>query len=138
MDSFSAAIAAAEPPAPRTPRSTVIAGLIAFVPVVCALAAFAGFASFLVDVTHVSAEEAELLSGGPMRGAPAGLSASVLLFGACAATSLAAFAYFLCDAMVSAHVAQDTRAVWAVVLLFGNVVAFPVYWYVAWWCRRAR
>jgi hypothetical protein len=105
---------------------------------VCALAAFAGFASFLVGATHLSAEEAEFLSGGPMPGSPAGLSASVLLFGTCAATSLAAFAYFLVDAMVSRHVPQDSRAVWVVVLLFGNVVAFPVYWYVAWWRRRAR
>jgi hypothetical protein len=138
MNSFSAPIPAAEPPAPRTPGSTVIAGLIAFAPVVCGLAAFAGFASFLVDATHLSAEEADFLAGGPMPGAPAGLSASVLLFGACAATSCAAFAYFLVDVMVSPHVPQGNRAVWAVVLLFGNVVAFPVYWYVAWWRRRTR
>ena len=58
MNSFSAPIPA-EPPAPgRTPRATVIAALIAFAPVVCALAAFTGFASFLLDVTHLSPEEA--------------------------------------------------------------------------------
>jgi hypothetical protein len=138
MNSFSAPIPA-EPPAPgRTPRATLIAGLIAFAPVVCALAAFTGFASFLLDVTNLSPEEAEFLGGGAMPGPPTSFYASGVFLLASAATSLIAFAYFLIDAMVSPYVPQDNRAVWAVVLLFGNVVAFPVYWYVAWWRRRAR
>ena len=138
MNSFSAPIPA-EPPAPgRTPRATVIAALIAFAPVVCALAAFTGFASFLLDVTHLSPEEAEFLGGEPMPGPPTSFYASGVLLLAGAATSLIAFVSFLIDAMVSPHVPQDSRAVWVVVLLFGNVVAFPVYWYVAWWRRRAR
>ena len=73
-----------------------------------------------------------------MPGPPTGFYASGVLLLAGAATSLVAFATFLIDAMVSPYVPQDSRAVWAVVLVFGNVVAIPVYWYVAWWRRRAR
>jgi hypothetical protein len=73
-----------------------------------------------------------------MPGPPTSFYATGALLIAGAATSLIAFAYFLIDAMVSPHLPQDSRAVWAVVLLFGNVVVFPVYWYVAWWRRRAR
>ena len=73
-----------------------------------------------------------------MPGPPTSFYASGVLLLAGAATSLIAFVSFLIDAMVSPHVPQDSRAVWVVVLLFGNVVAFPVYWYVAWWRRRAR
>jgi hypothetical protein len=65
-----------------------------------------------------------------------GLMAAVLVVSAVA--SLAAFVVFLADVMTNRTVAPDRRLVWALLLLFANVVAFPVYWYVVWWRPSCR
>jgi hypothetical protein len=69
---------------------------------------------------------------------PAGFSVFGAVAVASALTSLAAFAYFMIGVMTSPRMGSEIRALWAIVLLLGNTVGFPVYRYVAWWRRRAR
>jgi len=35
------------------------------------------------------------------------------------------------------RIAQDEKALWAIVLFFGNIVAFPVFWYLHIWKEPA-
>jgi hypothetical protein len=122
----------------RSPRSTILAGIVGLLPLACLAAAVAAFAVLVAGSNRLSAEEAEFLSGGPMPGPPDAFYAFAALMVASAATTIVALVYFMIDAFMSPHVAHESRILWAAVLLLGNSVAFPVYWYVAWWRRRAR
>ena len=35
------------------------------------------------------------------------------------------------------RIAQDQKALWAIVLFFGNIIAFPIFWYLYIWKERS-
>ena len=138
MNSFSASIPS-EPAVPgRTAKATVAAGVLAFAPLACMALAMAVFLAMFADPGFPTADDGAFPSGDSFPGLPAGFYVFGALTGATALTSILAFAYFMIDAMTSPHMTGDSRGLWAIVLLLGNTIAFPVYWYVAWWRRRAR
>jgi hypothetical protein len=63
----------------------------------------------------------------------AGLSLFTVLVIVAALTSIAAVVALLVDVFTNPAVPGDRQLMWVLVLLFANVVAFPVYWYVVHW-----
>ncbi len=42
-------------------------------------------------------------------------------------------AIYICNVFKNDRVATDKKALWAVVLFFGNMIAMPIYWYLYIW-----
>ena len=115
----------------RLSTKSLALGFLSIAPVAsCAL----GLASWAVTVGRMLDSVSSLRE-------PAGLDAGFALFAALllvgAVTSVAAFVALLVDVFTNPEVSRDRQLVWILVLLFANVFAFPVYWYVVHW-RTAR
>jgi hypothetical protein len=112
---------------PSRRRGAAALGVVTVMPLVLFLVAVAGFA---LDWTHPAHDFGT--------GSTAGLGSSgVVLFvvgilGA-GVLSMALLAFYIADAARNPAVAADHRAVWILVLLIGNALAFPAYWFVFWW-----
>jgi hypothetical protein len=72
-------------------------------------------------------------SGGVSRGMPL---AVILFFSAHFLTMLLMFAltaFYIVYLFRTDRIAQDKKALWAIVLFMGNILAFPVFWYLYIW-----
>jgi hypothetical protein len=71
---------------------------------------------------------------------PTGLDAGFARYGAlvlvAAIASVVTFVVFVKDALADGAVSPERRVMWVLVLLFANVVAFPLYWYIVHWRAR--
>jgi hypothetical protein len=104
-------------------RRSLVLGVVSFAPI-----GLCGSAMLILLVGFMRMSE---------YGDVAGAAAAVLIMMLGAAASLVALIALLVDAFTSPRVAGDARLVWALVLLFGNVLGYPIYWYVVHWRRPA-
>jgi len=115
-------------PGGPNPKSTIL-GLLSFAPGTACVAALAGWGIVAWRATHA-----------PFDAEPSGIAGGFAFFAVmlviAAITSLLAFVALLIDAFTNPRVSPDQRMMWVLVLLFGSLLGFPVYWYVVWWRGR--
>jgi hypothetical protein len=104
-------------------------GVLSLAPVACLILAVLGIA---VAFAGVFAAVNDFDGTGPT-GFGFGFWAAMAFGFISAATSLVAFLVLVIDVFTNPAVDGDRRILWLLVLLFGNVLAFPAYWYVVWW-----
>jgi hypothetical protein len=118
-------------PAARSTKCIVL-GLLSFAPLVSTGVVAV---TWLISVIHITQQLASFEPEPSGFGISFGLSAFLLIAGAIA--SVAAFVALLVDVFTNPNVGVGDRLPWIIVLVFGNVVTFPVYWYVVWWREPA-
>jgi hypothetical protein len=68
---------------------------------------------------------------------PSGIGIGFAAFSAIAimimVSAIAALVALLVDACTNRRIPPDRQPLWILVLILGNVLAFPVYWYLIWW-----
>lgn len=71
-------------------------------------------------------------------GIPAGFVAIFVLHGITILVMLALLAVYIIDVFRNDRVEKDKKALWAVVLFLGNIIAMPIYWYLYVWPNNDR
>jgi phosphatidylglycerophosphate synthase len=89
------------------------------------------FVAFMFGMMFVFSSAAK--GGGREHGMPL---AMMLFFGGHFLTMLLMFgltAFYIVYLFRTDRIAQDKKALWAIVLFMGNIIAFPVFWYLYIW-----
>jgi len=71
-------------------------------------------------------------------GAPGGIALLFIVHGITMVWLLALLAIYIYDVFNNSRVDKDKKALWAVVLFLGNVIAMPIYWYLYIWAEDSR
>ncbi len=69
-------------------------------------------------------------------GLPFGVIAIFVLHGFTMLWTFALIAIYIYNVFNNGRVANDKKALWAVVLFLGNMIAMPIYWYLYIWRDR--
>jgi hypothetical protein len=117
----------------RRGTKSIVLGVLSITPAAAFLAALIAWVLLFLRIKHAV--------DSPFAAEPPSLDAGVSLFTVlvivAGLTSIAAFVALLVDVFTNPAVAGDRQLLWVLVLLFANVVAFPVYWYVVHWRATA-
>jgi uncharacterized membrane protein len=116
-------------------RSTksILLGVLSIAPLALIAAALVQFAVIFTRLQHAVAT--------PFGPEPTGIETSFSHYGALVVmagiVTLVALVVLLIDAITNVTVGADQRLLWVLLLVFANVVGYPVYWYVVHWRRPA-
>jgi Phospholipase_D-nuclease N-terminal len=116
----------------RPSRKSIVLGLVSFAPLV----AFAGaLVSFLLIFLRLknALDEPFGAFGPEAAGLDSGFALDMAFVMVAAVASIVAFVALVVDALTNPTITPDQRVLWVVVLLFVNIVGFPVYWYIVHW-----
>jgi hypothetical protein len=123
-----------EPPAlmpAGRPAKTIVLGALSVAPAAIVAVAVVQFFLVFGRIEHVATT--------PFAPEPVGIEAGIARYAAlvmvAAVLTLVALVVLLVDVCTGTTITGDRRVMWLLVLLFANVVGFPVYWYVVHWRR---
>jgi phospholipase D-like protein len=118
----------------RRSAKSIVLGVVSFAPLAAVIAALAAFVLLFLRLRHAATD--------PFAAEPSGIESGFSLYGAlaiaAALASVMALVALLIDVFTNAAISGDRRLLWLLVLLFANVVGFPIYWYVVHWRTPAR
>jgi hypothetical protein len=111
----------------RRPRRTYVLGALSVAPLALGALLVVDWIFLAVGIFTAAPEDID----------PAGAGVGFAAFGLIAilimVSAVVAFVALLIDACTNRCVPPDRQPLWILVLILGNVVAFPAYWYLVWW-----
>lgn len=92
---------------------------------------------FVYFVGFMAAMAVTLTSSGGPFGDPSSFGVIFVLHLLTTVLSMGLLVFYVTHAFKTPRIAQDQRVLWLLVLFMGNMLAFPIYWYLHVWRRDA-